>query len=94
MFVVRERNQVPENIVLFIISGVGGGVVSYITPTRQVTSSPGSVSSRVSWERVQPSELGYYLTFYFVSEYQDDDEVQLPVGCVHLADLLPAGSSR
>ena len=58
MFVVRERNQVPENIVLFIISGVGGGVVSYITPTRQVTSSPGSVSSRVPWERVETLKFG------------------------------------
>ena len=26
-------------------------------------------------------------------EDQDDDEVQLPVGCVHLDDLLFAGSS-
>ena len=27
-------------------------------------------------------------------EDQDDDKVQLPVGCVHLADLLPVVSSR
>ena len=56
---IELSNQVqPERILLFIIRGVGGGGVSYLPPTRQVTSYPGSVSSRVSWERVQPSELG------------------------------------
>ena len=54
LFVVWER------ILLFIITGEGVGLLSYFTSLTQVTSSPGSVSSRESWERVQPAEFIFY----------------------------------